>query len=325
MTKLQIEHITGALISAKTVLLTTHRNPDGDGLGSGCALMEVLVNKGKKVDFVTRDRVSEVYSYLPHCNKIQNKKEVKRRYDAVVFLECPDQERCGGLIDIKKYAGVSINIDHHLGNEMYADINVVDPKAAAVGMQLFEMFEGAGWKINEKMASGLYTAIITDTGSFAYSNTSPEVHMTAAKLLQYGAKPAAISSEVYSTTAQSTELLAMMLSKVKIEGKMAYSHITRAMIKKAGAEDSDTDNFINHIRAIRTIDIAMLFKEFAPSVIKVSFRSKRGHDVNSLARLFDGGGHKYASGCVIRKPLKDAVAEVIKAVKKSIKAEQKKK
>jgi bifunctional oligoribonuclease and PAP phosphatase NrnA len=325
MTNLQVKHITQALKKAGTILLTTHRNPDGDGLGSGSALMEALFKMGKKVDFVTRDRVSEVYSYLPHYEKIRNKKEVKKHYDAVVFLECPDQERCGGIIDLKKYAKVSINIDHHLGNEMYADINVVDPKAAAVGMQLFDMFECASWKIDEKMAAGLYTAIITDTGSFAYSNTSPEVHMTAAKLLGYGAKPAAISSEVYSTTAQSTELLAMMLSKVKVEGKMAYSHITRAMIKKSGAQDSDTDNFINHIRAIRTIDIALLFKEFAPSVIKVSFRSKRGHDVNSIARLFDGGGHKYASGCVIRKPLKDAAAEVIKAVRKSLKAEHRKK
>lgn len=325
MTNLQVKHITDALKKAGTILLTTHRNPDGDGVGSGSALMEALINMGKKVDFVTRDKVSEVYSYLPHYEKIKNKKEVKKHYDAVVFLECPDQERCGGLIDLKKYAKVSINIDHHLGNEMYADINVVEPKAAAVGMQLFEMFECAGWKIDEKMATGLYTAIITDTGSFAYSNTTPEVHLTAAKLLGCGAKPAAISSEVYSTTSASTALLAAMLSKVKTEGRIAYSHITRAMIKKAGAEDSDTDNFINHIRAIRSIDIALLFKEFAPCVVKVSFRSKRGHDVNSIARLFDGGGHKYASGCVIRKPLKEAVAEVIKAVKKSLKAEQKKK
>lgn len=322
MTKLQIKHITEALYKAKTILLTTHRNPDGDGIGSGCALMEALIGRGKKVDFVTRDKASDVYSYLPHYEKIKNEKEIKKHYDVVVFLECPDQERCGGLIDIKKYAGVSINIDHHLGNEMYADINVVEPEAAAVGMQLFELFEGAGIEITPAMAVGLYTAIITDTGSFSYSNASPAVHKIAGRLLSLGVKPDAVSSEVYSTTKESTALLASMLSKVKVEGKFAYSCITRAMMKKTGAQDSDTDNFINHIRAIRSVDIAVLLKEFSPGVIKASFRSKRGYDVNSIARRFDGGGHKYASGCVIRKKLHAALRDVVREVKKSLKAKK---
>jgi phosphoesterase RecJ-like protein len=199
---------------------------------------------------------------------------------------------------------------------MYADINIVDPKAAAVGLQLYQLIKQAGWELDRDTAVCLYSAIITDTGSFNYSNTTPEVHLAVADLLRAGAEPAAISSEVYSSSAQSTALLARMLSGIHISGGIGWSMITKKMLSDTGANDSETDNFINSIRSIRGIRIAVLFKEFGPQTVKVSMRGKKGIDVNSIAKLFDGGGHKYAAGCTIRKSLKLAVPEVLSAARK---------
>lgn len=305
-----------AFLEAKTIMLTTHRNPDGDGIGSGLALVNKLLKLGKKVDFVTRDPLPSIYKFLPLSGRIKHLSEVKTHYDLVVFLECPDSDRCGRIIDYKKYASVTANIDHHLGNEMYADINIVNPKAAAVGVQLYRFMKHTGWKIDKDTAECLYAAIITDTGSFHYSNTTPAVHEAVADLLRAGAKPAYISSEVYSTSRQSAALLAGMLSRLKIQNGIGWSVLTRAMFRRTGAADSETDNFINSLRSIRDVKIAVLFKEFGPRTVKASFRSKTGLDVNRIASMFDGGGHKYAAGCVIRKPLKQAVSTVLAAVRK---------
>jgi bifunctional oligoribonuclease and PAP phosphatase NrnA len=316
MNSKEAKKLIKAFNSAKTIFITTHRNPDGDGIGSGLALMSKLLKMGKKVDFITKDQVPTIYRFLPLNNRVRHLKVVKKKYDLAVFLECPDADRSGKLFDYKKYAKITANIDHHLGNDMYADINIVEPKAAAVGLQLYQFIKRAGWALDKETAECLYAAIITDTGSFNYSNTTPEVHMAVADLLKAGAAPSYISSEVYSTTAKSTALLVRMLSRLRISNGVGWSVLTRKMFRDTGANDSETDGFINSIRSIRDIRIAVLFKEFGPHTVKVSMRGKTGIDVNSIAKLFDGGGHKYAAGCTIRKPLKKAIAEVLSAVRK---------
>lgn len=301
---------------AKTILLTTHRNPDGDGIGSGIGLMSILLKFGKKVDFVTKDEVPSIYSFLPYFNKIRKVDEVKNKYDVVVFLECPDKERSGKIIDFEKNVKLSVNIDHHLGNTKYADINIIDSNASAVGMQLFYFFNKAGWKIDLNVALGLYTAIITDTGSFNFANSTSEVHNVVAELIRKGVKPSFVASNVYATSLASTKLMAKMLSKIKIENGIGWSVLTKKMFSETKTLDSETDNFINLIRNIREVKIAVLFKEYEKKVIKASFRSKAGFNVNRIAAQFHGGGHKYAAGCVIHKSLQDAVSVVLSSIKK---------
>ncbi len=317
MTDREAKKISYLLKRAGTILLVTHRNPDGDGIGSGLALMNKLTKMGKKVDFINRDPMPCIYKFLPMAEKVQSKKCVRKKYDLIIYLECPDAERHGSIIKPEN-AKKTINIDHHMGNEMYADINIVEPKAPAVGFQLFHFMKKVKWKIDKSAAMGLYTAIITDTGSFSYSNTSPEVHMAAAELLKAGASPVDITSEVYATTRQSTALMMNMLSKLKIKGKVGWSVLTSGMFKKTRAKDNETDNFINSIRAIRGLYVAVLFKEYGPKTIKVSFRSKYGIDVNAIASKLDGGGHKYAAGCVVREPLKQAQALVLSLVNRQL-------
>ncbi|MCX8092859.1 MAG: bifunctional oligoribonuclease/PAP phosphatase NrnA [Candidatus Goldbacteria bacterium] len=316
MTQKEVALLKKVFKKAKTILLTTHRNPDGDGVGSGVGLMSMLLKFGKKIDFVTRDPVPFIYNFLPYYNKIKKLNAVKKKYDVVVFLECPDKDRNGKIIDFKKNAKLTVNIDHHLGNTKYADINIIDSEASAVGMQLFEFFKKAGWKIDLNTAIGLYTAIITDTGSFNFANTTPQVHNVVAELIEMGVKPSFVSSNVYATSFASTKLMSLMLSKIKIQNGIGFSVLTRKMFEKTGAQDSETDNFINLIRNIRTVKIAVLFKEYGPKVIKVSFRSKTGFDVNRVASIFDGGGHKYAAGCIIHKNLKETISIVLSTIKK---------
>jgi phosphoesterase RecJ-like protein len=325
MTRKQALEIDALIKRSKKILVTTHINPDGDGIGTGCALVRCLEQMGKTVDFINRDPMPEIYKFLPGSEKIKNMPKVYGKYDLIIFLECPDLDRNGHIIDHITQTGCSINIDHHPGNVMYADLNVVEPKAAAVGIQLYNFMKHAGWKIDKEMAYGLYTAILTDTGSFGYSNASPEVHMITSKLIARGAKPSEISGQVFSTSEQSTRLLAKMLNKLKIDKSVGWSVLTRAMFKDTGAKENDTDNFINFIRSIRTVDVAVLFKEINSSMVKVSFRSKHGIDVNVIAAGLSGGGHKYASGCVVKQPLAKAVKTVLGEVGKYYRTRKKEK
>lgn len=323
MTENEIKKIREILNKSKKILILTHINPDGDGIGSGLALVNVLTKQKKNVFFINRDPLPKIYKFLPGSNKVKNLKKIDDKFDLAIILECPEIERTGKIIDFKRNVKYTINIDHHMGNTMYADLNIVDPRAAAVGIQIYKMMKAFKWKIDRDVAVCIYTSIIIDTGSFRYSNTTPEVHLIAAELIKAGADPDYIASEVYATTKNSTNLLWQMLSKLKIVKNVGWSFITREMFKKTGADDSDTDNFINSIRSIKEVDIAVLFKEYGKNITKASFRSKNGFDVNKIARKFGGGGHKHASGCVIGQPLikakKNVISEIFKYYKNKIK------
>ena len=314
--RIQIEKLAELIGSSKKIFLSTHINPDGDGIGSGLALVNKLTKMGKKVDFINRDPMPAIYKFLPGSQRVKQAKKVTGRYDLAIVLECPELERNGGIIDYTEQVKVTVNIDHHLGNTMYGDLNIVDPKASAVGEQLYRIMRELKWEVDKDVATCIYTSIVTDTGSFRYSNTSPDVHIIASELLKEGANPEYISSEVYASTQAASKLLNMMLGKMKFEGKIGYSFLTKKMFRDTGAQDSETDNFINNIRAIRTVEIAMLFKELGRASVKVSFRSKNGADVNILARRFKGGGHKHAAGAVINYPLSKAMKLVLSEVRK---------
>jgi len=320
MNRSEALQLKGLIEKAKTILLTTHINPDGDGLGTGSALMHSLKKMGKKVDFINRDTLPAIYSFLPGSRQIRSMQKVKGRYDLVIFLECPDLQRNGHVFDHASQAKCSVNIDHHLGNIMYADMNIVDPAAPAVGVQIYRFMKWAGWEITKEAAQGLYTAIVTDTGSFGYSNTTPETHEIASELIKAGVKPSEIGAEVYATSEGAVRLTTMMLNGLKLDKGIGYSVLTRAMFKKSKARENETDNFINVIRAMKEVKVAVLFKEIKKNVFKISFRSKKGVDVNLIASELNGGGHKYAAGCVVSLPMKQALKKVLHEIKRSMAA-----
>ena len=314
--KVQIEKLHALIKASKKILLSTHINPDGDGIGSGLALVSKLTRMGKKVDFINRDMLPVMYKFLPGSSLVKSQKKIDGKYDLAIVLECPELERNGNIIDYTVQSKITVNIDHHLGNTMYGDLNIVDPKAAAVGEQLYKIMKELCWEIDADVATCLYTAIVTDTGSFRYSNTTPETHIIASELLREGADPEFIASQVYASSEEAVKLLNIMLSKMRVEGKIGYSYLTKKMFKDTGAIESETDNFINSIRAIKTVETVMLFKETGPSSVKVSFRSKGMADVNMIARRFKGGGHKHAAGAVINLPMAKAIKTVLSEVRK---------
>ncbi len=312
---LQLESL---IKKSRTILLTTHINPDGDGLGTGTAMLHCLKKAGKKTDFINRDALPSIYSFLPGANSIKKMSKIRKKYDLVIFLECPDLQRNGHIFDHASRAKCSVNIDHHLGNTMYADMNIVDPAAPAVGVQIYRFMKWSGWEITKEAAQGLYTAIVTDTGSFGYSNTTPETHQIAADLIKAGVKPAEVGAEVYATNESALRLTTMMLNELKVDNGIGYSVITKAMFKKSGAKENETENFINIIRSMKEVKVAVLFKEIQKDIFKISFRSKKGVDVNLIASELNGGGHKYAAGCVVNMPMKQAVRKVMHEIKKTM-------
>lgn len=319
MTEKEIASFGNIINNSKKILITTHINPDGDGIGSGLALVHKLKKMNKEVHFINRDLLPKIYEFLPGSKKVKNQKKIKGNYDAAIILECPEIERNGNIIDYKKQVKTTVNIDHHMGNTNFADINIVDPKAAAVGIQIFKLMKGLGWEINKEVADCIYVSIITDTGSFRYSNTTSEVHTIAAELLDIGVDPDFIASEVYATTKNSTRLFTEMLKRLKVIKNVGWSFITKKMLKESGAHESETDNFINTIRAIKEVEVAILFKENNEGNIKASFRSKNGIDVNLIAKKFGGGGHMHASGCVIKESMKKAEKMVLTEIFKYLK------
>lgn len=319
MTEKEIATFGNIINNSKKILITTHINPDGDGIGSGLALMHKLKKMNKKVHFINRDLLPKIYEFLPGSKKVKNQKKIKDNYDVAIILECPEIERNGNIINFKKQVKTTVNIDHHMGNKNFADVNIVDPRAAAVGVQIFKLMKGFGWEISKEVADCLYVSIITDTGSFRYSNTTSEVHNIAAELLNIGVDPDFIASEVYATTKNSTRLFTEMLKKLKVIKNVGWSFITKKMLKESGAHESETDNFINTIRAIKEVEVAVLFKENSEGNIKASFRSKNGIDVNFIAKKFGGGGHMHAAGCVVKESMKKAEKMVLTEIFKYLK------
>jgi phosphoesterase RecJ-like protein len=241
----------------------------------------------------------------------------------VVVLDCPVTKRVGGARKFLNKDKPVINIDHHVSNENFGDINWVEPDTSSCGEMMYKLYRMLGLEIDEKAALYMYIAILTDTGSFAYESTSSETHMIAGDLISKGLKPHLIYQSIYEKkTVAELELLKDALSSLKVieDGKIAYMHVSKEMLNKRGLDLDVTEGFINYARSVESARVAVIFLE-NPSKknnIQISFRSKGDVNVNFLASLFGGGGHKNASGCVVEGPLKGVIKSVIDKVRKNI-------
>jgi bifunctional oligoribonuclease and PAP phosphatase NrnA len=209
-----------------------------------------------------------------------------------------------------------INIDHHISNEKFGDINWIDAQASSAGEMVYKLFKQMELPLTKECALYLYIAILTDTGSFNYDNTSSITHEIAGELLGYGLEPAEVSEKVYEhRSVADLKLLGLVLSTIQLNkyGDIAYLEITKDMLKSTGADIAKSEGFINFARSIDKARIAVLFKEEAKEkgVINISFRSKGDVDVNKIAMSFGGGGHMKASGCTFKGSLAEAKEAVL--------------
>jgi bifunctional oligoribonuclease and PAP phosphatase NrnA len=304
-------------------VLTTHLNPDGDGLGCESALSLALACLGKTVTVVNAHPTPDLYSFLPNQETFRIGTQPARHYEVAIMLECPDEGRTGGVIAIPGGADHIINLDHHAFNTRYGTINLVDPTAAAVGEQVWDLLTALDCPVDKRMAIGIYTAIATDTGHFQYASVTPRTHRTVAQLLELGLEVGYLNEQIYERTpAAGLALLALSLCGVQYNAarNLGWFSVTREMLAKTGARENQTENFVNYVRAVDGVEAAAFFVEMSDGRIKVSLRS-RGHlDVSAVAHELGGGGHRRAAGALLPGPLAAAQAKVLAGLEAALSA-----
>lgn len=277
--------------------ITTHVRPDGDGVGSSLGLYWLLRSLGKSAEVIACDEIPGAYQSLPGVEDIRRVKAIDKQYDAVFIIECSDVFR-PGISDLEKE--FTVNIDHHATSEHFGSINWIDSTASAVGEMIYNLCKAIGGRITAEIAECLYMALVTDTGSFHYSNTTDRTLKVASELLKSGAKPAKIAEAVYNSYPWSRiELLRRVLATVRRDpsGQVASMRQTLEMRKVAGAVDGDNNGFVNIPLAAKEVEAVVYTREVGPNEYRVSLRSKGDINVAKVAEKFGGGGHKNAAGC----------------------------
>lgn len=283
-------------------VLTSHVNPDGDAIGSAIGLARLLRQMGKGATLWNYDPVPQLYRVLPGTDRVHVGGETPpagfpELFDAFIVLECPGPERTGlegwlGRLPI-------VNVDHHLGNEQYGVVNWVDSSAPAVGEMVFRIAKALKLDLDAETANALYLTLVTDTGGFRFSNTTPETFEAAAALVREGASPPLVSQWLYESQPLSAlRLLGEMLPTLETHGggRIATAWLTREMGTRAGAAPGDSEGLIDYPRSIAGVEAVALFRQLEGDRFKVSLRSRGAVDVERIARLFGGGGHHNAAG-----------------------------
>jgi bifunctional oligoribonuclease and PAP phosphatase NrnA len=290
-------------------VLTSHARPDGDAVGSVLACSQILRAMGKEAQVVLADGVPRIYRPLPFTDTVIEKTEINGDYEAAIVLECDSiqRTRLEGLD--RKFL---ISIDHHLSGRPFAQVNWIDPAACATGELVYRLARQAGVPISPEVATCLYTAVMTDTGSFMFQGTNEHTFALARELVLAGADPAACARNIYfSHPTAKMRLLGAALSNLHREGPLAWIWVTREQMDRAGAIDEDCEGLVNYALAIHGVEVAAFFRELSDRRYRVSLRSKGQLNVATVAERFGGGGHKCASGCSLDGPLSVAVARVL--------------
>lgn len=315
-----INQFNDIIKSSKNILLVSHINPDGDTLGSMCG-MSLLIkdNYKKKCEMVLVSQLPSVYQFLPEISKAKNISEIdlSREYDLVINIDVATSQRAADAEILFKKAKNTVNIDHHETNTNYATINIVNPEAAATAEVIFEIAKSLGWKISNECAQCLYTALVTDTGGFRFSNTTAKTFECASQLLTYGVEPADIYQKCYESNSKNMVLFqSYCVSKANFDydDKVAYTIVYKKDLEKFNSNGDDfTDGLTEKLRAIKTTEVAFVVKELNSSTSKVSMRSKTV-DVAKICSHFGGGGHKLAAGAVIKASAKQAVLQILEQI-----------
>lgn len=310
--------IIDKILESSSIILITHVAPDGDALGCVTGMYKVLKNLKKDVDIFIDDDIPETYNFLPNIKKIS--KPYYKEADLILIIDCADENRIGKSKELLNSNTVTINIDHHVSNTLYAKMNYVDTNAASSAEIIYQLIKLLGAELDEDISTCLYTSIVTDTGGFMYESTTSITHEIAGDLINNGAKIKEVSERVFHNMKYSkAKLIGRVLSNLVLynNGKIAYMEILKEDFKITETNIADIENIINYGRDINGVEVAVLLVE-KDDEIKVSFRSKNKIDVNKIARFFGGGGHLRASGCTIKKSLSEVKKQVLDVILKEL-------
>jgi bifunctional oligoribonuclease and PAP phosphatase NrnA len=305
----QLQQVVQEIQKRKSFVVTSHSRPDGDAIGSSLAMAQILLELGKNAEIVLADHVPVLYQPLPYARTVRHSSHVNGHYDAGIVLECDSAQR-SRVEGLENY--FLISIDHHASSRPWANINWIDPTACAVGEMVFRLALAANAKITPEIATCLYAAVLTDTGSFSYSSTNAHTFALAKALVESGAHPAEVAHNVYySSPLAKMRLLGMALNRLEHEDSITWMHVTRHDMEQCGALDEDCEGLVNYALAIAGVEVAVFFREVANERIRVSIRSKGAVDVAAIAEKFGGGGHECASGFSIAGPVRFATETVL--------------
>ncbi|MFH1479067.1 MAG: bifunctional oligoribonuclease/PAP phosphatase NrnA [Candidatus Omnitrophota bacterium] len=312
---MNIKKIKDAIQKFDKFLISAHINPEGDSIGSQIALAMLLERLGKKAIIVNESPVPKALRFMKGAEWILKKMPEGFDFEAACILDCPDLSRIGNVSKYITGDKIVLNIDHHVSNIGFGKYNWVDPDLSSVGEMIYKLYDMFKVKIRYDEAVAMYVAIMTDTGSFKYSNTSPETHEVVGRLIEKGIKPYEIYTNIYeSSTFEDTLLLSEALKTLKVskDGKISWLWVTKKMLKKTKASLEGTEGIINFARSLKGVEVAIFFRETGTKDrVKVSFRSKGKVDVNKLAGFFKGGGHKTASGATVFGKMKEVEKKVV--------------
>ncbi|MCK9230090.1 MAG: 30S ribosome-binding factor RbfA [Syntrophales bacterium] len=302
------DRVADAIRQSRSLLLASHVRPDGDAIGSLLALSHVLRGMGKEALVFCQDKVPDIYRFLPGVGAIAHTLGSVDRFDAVVLLDCNEPERIGTEAEKIKSVDRLIIIDHHRPNDTEGPLSLIDTTVSSTGELLVRIIDRLGVPLTTEVAVNIYTAVITDTGSFRYSNTGRDTFVLAARLVDAGADPREVSENIYETRAlTAVRLMTRALGTLRLShgGMVGSVVLDQATMREERALPEHAEGIVDQVRAIEGIRIALTYFEMVDGSWKVSFRSKGSADVERAARVFGGGGHRNASACRIAGSLED--------------------
>lgn len=306
-------------------LITAHTNPEGDALGSEIAFYMLLKKLGKSAVMVNEDGIPYGYTFLPEVNSIKQfgRTAMRVKFDCMAVLDCSDMQRTGEVAQLNIAGKPVLNIDHHISNRRFADVNWVEPRASSASEMVYKLYKELGVAIDKPAAMCLYVGISTDTGSFRYSNTTSLTHKIAAELLKSGLDVPVIYKNIYENVPyQDMKLLADILPGMRRDagGKIVWFTIHKDLLRNRNLCFDLSEHLLSYGRAIKGVQVVVLFKENLGSKgeVRLNFRSQGKVDVNKIALCFGGGGHRAASGATVHGDLDDIRKKVLARIRKAL-------
>jgi phosphoesterase RecJ-like protein len=298
-------HLDPLLRAGTSCLVLSHLDPDGDSIGSQLALAAFLKQRQATVVVANPDPVPQRYCFLPNRQRIQS--DVPEGDFGVVFvLDAADLSRLGPLRERIPSEATLVNIDHHADNDGFGRLVYVNPRASSTAELVFSILDELGGVVTPEIACCIYTGIMMDTVRFRTALTSPRVFEICGRLVQAGADPGAITGQIFDRdTAQSVRMRGEVLRGLEMsgDGRVASLILTQEMCRRTGGQMAESEGFVNEAMAIQGVVVGVFLRELEDGSVRVSLRSRKGLEVNGVARMFGGGGHPQAAGCVLQRPL----------------------
>jgi bifunctional oligoribonuclease and PAP phosphatase NrnA len=305
--------------TSRNVLMVSHKDADGDTLGSALAMCDVVAAMGKSVAMRVPPPVPQLYSFLPGFELINQ--EEGSPPDLVLVMDSSNLDRLSDTLGELPDDTRLVNIDHHVSNTMFGQVNLVVAGASSTAEVTFDLFKEWGVEITPAAATNLYCGIFTDTGGYRHENTTYRALSIGAELVSLGADPAGIAMRVYKNRKISTiKLQALVMATVGFDSddRLVYGYVTQAMLEKTGAQLDEADGMIDQLNSVDGLELALFFKEMALGVTKASIRSRGQANANALASQFGGGGHERAAGVEVEMPLEQAMEAILAQARRMI-------